>query len=308
MAQLEHIEAIERRLWSAAARNPHKWTTPRRWVRQWPTGLRRFLLCLVCLLVCTGVARAEELLLAREYQQQDVRGWAMSEKLDGVRAFWNTRQLLSRNGSAFAPPPSFTRDFPPFAVDGELYSGRGQFEQISAAVRSSRGDWSQLKLHVFDVPEAPGNLYERLAMLQQWLDAHPQARIVCIAQRPVRDFAQVQSFLREVEAGGGEGVMLRDPNAPYRGGRSDQLLKLKSQHDAECTVTAHHPGKGRLAGRLGAFSCRNEFGEFRIGSGLSDAERSHPPPVGTVITYRYRGFTAKGLPRFPTYVRVRSEP
>ena len=161
---------------------------------------------------------------------------------------------------------------------------------------------------MFDVPEAPGNLYERLAMLQQWLDAHPLARIVCIAQRPVRDFAQVQSFLREVEAGGGEGVMLRDPNAPYRGGRSDQLLKLKRQHDAECTVTAHHPGKGRLAGRLGALSCRNEFGEFRIGSGLSDAERSHPPPVGTVITYRYRGFTAKGLPRFPTYVRVRSEP
>ena len=283
-------------------------TAFRRLTRQGPTGLRRFLLCLVCLLVCTGAARAEELLLAREYQQQDVRGWAMSEKLDGVRAFWNTRQLLSRNGSAFAPPPSFTRDFPPFAVDGELYSGRGQFEQISAAVRSSRGDWSRLKLHVFDVPEAPGNLYERLALLQQWLDAHPQARIVYIAQRPVRDFAQVQSFLREVEAGGGEGVMLRDPNAPYRGGRSDQLLKLKRQHDAECTVTAHHPGKGRLAGRLGAFSCRNEFGEFRIGSGLSDAERSHPPPVGTVITYRYRGFTAKGLPRFPTYVRVRSEP
>ena len=284
------------------------WTAFHRLTRPGPTGLRRFFLWFVCVLVFAGTARAEDLLLAKEYQQQDVRGWAMSEKLDGVRAFWNTRQLLSRNGYAFAPPPDFTRDFPPFAVDGELYSGRGQFEQISAAVRSSRGDWSQLKLHVFDVPQAPGNLYERLAMLQQWLDAHPQARIVCIAQRPVRDFAQVQSFLREVEAGGGEGVMLRDPNAPYRGGRSDQLLKLKRQHDAECTVTAHHPGKGRLAGRLGAFSCRNEFGEFRIGSGLSDAERSHPPPVGTVITYRYRGFTAKGLPRFPTYVRVRSEP
>ena len=203
---------------------------------------------------------------------------------------------------------SFTRDFPPFAVDGELYSGRGQFEQISAAVRSSRGDWSKLKLHVFDVPEAKGNLYERLAVLQRWLDDHPQARIVCIPQRPVQDVAQVQTFLRQVEAGGGEGVMLRDPDAAYRGGRSDQLLKVKRLHDAECTVTAHHPGKGKYTGRLGAFSCRNEYGEFRIGSGLSDAERSDPPPVGTVITYRHRGFTAKGMPRFPTYVRVRSEP
>ena len=308
MAQLEHIEAIERRLWSAAERDSHKWTAFHRWMRQETTGLRRFFLWFVCVLVFAGTARAEDLLLAREYHQQDVRGWAMSEKLDGVRAFWNTRQLLSRNGSAFAPPPDFTLDFPPFAVDGELYSGRGQFEQISAAVRSSRGDWSNLKLHVFDVPEAKGNLYERLAVLQRWLDDHPQARIVCIPQRPVEDVAQVQTFLQPVEAGGGEGVMLRDPKAAYRGGRSDQLLKVKSLHDAECTVTAHHPGKGKYRGMLGAFSCRNEYGEFRIGSGLSDAERSDPPPVGTVITYRYRGFTAKGVPRFPTYVRVRSEP
>ena len=284
------------------------WTAFHRLTRPGPTGLRRFFLWFVCVLVFAGTARAEELLLAREYQQQDVRGWAMSEKLDGVRAFWNTRQLLSRNGYAFTPPPAFTRDFPPFAVDGELYSGRGQFEQISAAVRSSRGDWSKLKLHVFDVPQAQGNLYERLAVLQRWLDDHPQARIVCIPQQPVEDVAQVQRFLRQVEAGGGEGVMLRDPNAAYRGGRSDQLLKVKSLHDAECTVTAHHPGKGKYRGMLGAFSCRNEYGEFRIGSGLSDAERSDPPPVGTVITYRYRGFTAKGMPRFPTYVRVRSEP
>ena len=284
------------------------WTATGPVKRQGPTSLRRFFLWFVCVLVFAGTARAEELLLAREYHQQDVRGWAMSEKLDGVRAFWNTRQLLSRNGYAFTPPPAFTRDFPPFAVDGELYSGLGQFEQISAAVRSSSGDWSTLKLHVFDVPEAKGNLYERLAVLQRWLDDHPQARIVCIPQQPVEDFAQVQTFLRQVEAGGGEGVMLRDPDAAYRGGRSDQLLKVKTLHDAECTVTAHHPGKGKYTGMLGAFSCRNEFGEFRIGSGLSDAERSNPPPVGTVITYRYRGFTAKGVPRFPTYVRVRSEP
>ena len=284
------------------------WTAFHRLTRPGPTGLRRFFLWFVCVLVFAGTARAEDLLLAREYQQQDVRGWAMSEKLDGVRAFWDARQLLSRNGYAFTPPPDFTRDFPPFAVDGELYSGRGQFEQISAAVRSSHGDWSRLKLHVFDVPEAKGDLYERLAVLQRWLDDHPQARIVCIPQRPVENVAQVQTFLRQVEAGGGEGVMLRDPDAAYRGGRSDQLLKLKSLHDAECTVTAHHPGKGKYTGMLGAFSCRNEYGEFRIGSGLSDAERSDPPPVGTVITYRYRGFTAKGMPRFPTYVRARSEP
>ena len=270
--------------------------------------LRSLCAWLVYLLVFTSTAQAEALLLAQEYLQQDVRGWAMSEKLDGVRAFWNGKQLLSRNGYAFTPSPGFTRDFPPFALDGELYSSREQFERISAAVRSSKGDWSTLKLHVFDVPHAQGNLYQRLAVLQEWLKAHPQANIVCIAQHEVRNFAQVQAFLRQIEAGGGEGVMLRDPNAGYAAGRSNQLLKLKSHQDAECTVTAHHAGKGKYTGKLGAFTCRNEYGEFRIGSGLSDADRGNPPPVGTVITYRYRGFTAKSLPRFPTYVRVRSDP
>ena len=271
-------------------------------------GLRSLCAWLVYLLVFTSTAQAEALLLAQEYLQQDVRGWAMSEKLDGVRAFWNGKQLLSRNGYTFTPSPGFTREFPPFALDGELYSSREQFERISAAVRSSKGDWSTLKLHVFDVPHAQGNLYQRLAVLQEWLKAHPQANIVCIAQHEVRNFAQVQAFLRQIEAGGGEGVMLRDPNAGYAAGRSNQLLKLKSHQDAECTVTAHHAGKGKYTGKLGAFTCRNEYGEFRIGSGLSDADRGNPPPVGTVITYRYRGFTAKSLPRFPTYVRVRSDP
>lgn len=269
--------------------------------------IRSLILGFVCLLVLSTTAQAESLLLAKEYQQQDVRGWAMSEKLDGVRAFWDGKQLFSRNAYPFTPPPGFIRDFPPFALDGELYSGRGQFEQISAAVRSHQGDWAAIKLHVFDVPHAEGNLYQRLAVLQKWLDAHPQANIVCIPQQVVRDVAQVREFLQQIEAGGGEGVMLRDPNAAYQGGRSDQLLKMKSLQDAECTVTAHHAGKGKYAGMLGALSCRNQDGEFRIGSGFSDADRSNPPPVGAVITYRHRGFTAKGLPRFPTYLRTRSD-
>ncbi|MDO5686879.1 MAG: DNA ligase [Neisseria sp.] len=265
--------------------------------------MKPYLLLWLCL--CPwNLANAQELLLAKEYRHHNIQGWAMSEKLDGVRAYWDGKRLISRNGYPFTPPSGFTRDFPPFALDGELYSARGQFEQISAAVRAQNGDWSALKLHVFDVPHAKGNLHQRLATLQSWLEKYPHAKIVVIEQHTVQDFAQAQAFLHKIEAAGGEGVMLRDPQAPYRGGRSDQLLKLKSRHDAECTVTAHYPGKGKYAGKVGALGCKNHHGEFRIGSGLSDAERAHPPPIGTVVTYRYRGFTAKGLPRFATYVRV----
>lgn len=250
-------------------------------------------------------AAPPDMLLAQEFKGQNVAGWAMSEKLDGVRAYWNGKQLLSRQGYAFTPPKGYLNPFPPYPLDGELYSSRGRFEQISAAVRKSSGDWQDIKLHVFDVPQAQGNLYQRLAVLQQWLNRHPDAPIVIIRQTPVRDNAHAQTFLKQIEAQGGEGVMLRNPHAPYKGGRSSDLLKLKSAHDAECTVTRHHEGKGKYAGKLGALSCQNEHGEFRIGSGFTDANRASPPAIGSRITYRYRGFTQKGTPRFATFVRER---
>ena len=262
---------------------------------------------LILLLISTIThAATPDLILAGEYSGQDVHGWAMSEKLDGVRAYWDGHQLISRAGHPFHPPAGFLADYPPWPLDGELYSTRGAFEHISGSVRRADGDWTGIHLHVFDVPQASGTLYQRLATLHDWLQDHPQARIRLIPQIPIRDPAQVNAALRSIEAAGGEGVMLRDPARPYHGGRSPYLLKHKSAHDAECTVIAHHAGTGRNAHRLGALTCENTHGKFRIGSGFSDAEREHPPAIGSTITYRYRGYTQKGTPRFATYLRPRT--
>lgn len=252
-----------------------------------------------------------QMMLAQEYRGQAVAGWLMSEKLDGVRAFWDGRQLIGRSGKAFTAPAWFTQGFPPFALDGELFAGRGRFELAAAAVHSSDPQaWQPLHYAVFDVPNAAGGLLQRLQVLRDYLSqsgavgAAP-GRIRIVEQRPVTDAAAAQAFLREIEAGGGEGVMLRHPQAAYPRGRSELLLKMKSAHDAECVVVAHHPGRGRLQGLLGSLSCENAQGRFRIGSGFSDRERSDPPPIGSTITYRYRGLTAKGLPRFASFVRIR---
>lgn len=254
-----------------------------------------------------STAFGADLLLAQEYKNQDIAGWAMSEKLDGVRAYWDGRQLISRQGYAFTPPKGFTAGFPSFPMDGELYSGRGRFEQISATVRSASGNWDGIRLHVFDVPQAQGNLYQRLETASKWLKSHPSARFTVIPQVKVRDKQHALDFLKQVEALGGEGVMLRQPEARYASGRNGQLLKLKSEYDDECTVTRHYEGKGRNVGRLGAVGCKNQYGEFRIGSGFKDKDRDHPPKIGALITYRYRGFTQKGTPKFATFVRVRSD-
>ena len=102
--------------------------------------------------------------------------------------------------------------------------------------------------------------------------------------------------------------MLHRAGAPYSTGRSDDLLKMKPFQDAEAIVIGHVSGKGKYQGRLGALRVRTEGGiEFNLGAGLSDALRRDPPPLGTIITYRYRGLTHRGVPRFASYHRVQGE-
>ncbi len=244
-------------------------------------------------------------MLAKSYDQQTVAGWLASEKLDGVRAYWNGENLLSRRGNIFTAPNGFADEFPDFDLDGELYIGRGRFADTSGKVRRGE-DWSDIKYHVFDVPNAEGGLLSRLAVLEKWLQQNPNPHIVIVKQTPIQHIAEAQQLRKDIEKAGGEGVMLRSPNAGYLPMRTETLLKLKSVQDAECEVIGHTAGKGKYRGKLGALVCRLADGrQIKIGSGLSDAERSNPPAIGSVITYRYNGLTKTGKPRFARFWRMR---
>ncbi len=132
-------------------------------------------------------AKAPELMLVNEYKNQNVNGWVMSEKLDGIRGYWDGQQLYTRQGIILSVPDYFIQHFPPFAIDGELFSQRNQFEHISSIVRSQQDNgWHKLKLYVFDVPNAQGNLFERLAVLRQYLNQHPSPYIEIITQIPIQ--------------------------------------------------------------------------------------------------------------------------
>ncbi len=252
--------------------------------------------------------QAQDLMLLNSYENQNISGWVMSEKLDGVRGFWNGKELITRQKVKLSPPDYFTQDFPPFAIDGELFSERGKFEEISAITRSLEDKgWHKLKLYVFDVPEQKGDLFERLAVLENYLKQHRTSYIEIIPQLPVENHEQLQHFLQKIEQLGGEGVVVRNPKAPYMAGRSSQILKVKTTYDEECTVIAHHQGKGKFADKLGAITCENHRGQFRIGSGFNNQERLNPPAIGSTITYKYRGLTNKGKPKFATYWRQRKE-
>lgn len=241
----------------------------------------------------------------------DPRGFLVSEKCDGVRAFWDGRQLRFRSGGLIAVPAWFTAALPPRPLDGELWAGRGGFEQASGTVRRAVPDdaaWRGLRYALFDLPGDPRPFAARAQALVSLADAVRQPFVEAVPQWELPDAAALARRLGEVVDAGGEGLMLHRASARWVPGRSTELFKLKPLDDAEAVVLAHLPGRGRHQGRLGALRVRMDDGrEFRLGTGFSDAERAAPPPPGTRVSFRYRGLTDDGLPRFASYWRVRGE-
>ncbi len=261
-------------------------------------------------LLGAGTVCAAGPMLPQTYSDQDIRGWLMSEKLDGVRGYWNGKHLRSRNGNLLYPPSAFTAKLPDFALEGELWGGRGTFEQTLSIVTKEQAHegWLQLKFAIFDVPRARGGFSTRIAKADAWFGAQPSAHAFVIPQVLLRDQSQLHQELARIEELGGEGLIVRKADALYRAGRSSEILKVKNYSDAEARVVAHLPGKGRNAGRLGSLLVSLDGGtQFKIGSGFSDAERQSPPPIGTYITFKYYGYYQSGIPKFPSFMRSRQD-
>ena len=188
----------------------------------------------------------------------------------------------------------------------------GGFDALSGIVRKTEpqdAEWRQIKYMIFELPDAPGIFAERAQRIKEMVVSNTQwPQLIAVEQFRVADRAVLKRKLDEVVRGGGEGLMLHLADAPYVTGRSDVLLKLKPLQDTEAVVIEHLPGKGKYQGMLGALRVQMPDGKkFLIGTGFTDAARQHPPPVGTTITYTYRGFSKTGLPRFASYLRVREE-
>ena len=255
---------------------------------------------------------APAMLLAETYAAGiDVSRYLVSEKFDGVRAQWDGTVLRFRGGGTVPAPAWFTDHFPAVPLDGELWLGHGQFDALSGMVRRQTAvdtEWRAVRYLVFELPDAPGNFAARHAQLRALIGAAGVPWLVAVEQTTVASHAELLRRLDAVVRAGGEGLMLHRADAPYVTGRSDALLKLKPWLDAEAVVVGHVPGQGKYAGMTGALEMAMPDGKrFRLGSGLTDALRRAPPPVGTRLTYRYLNLTKNGLPRHPRYLRIRED-
>ena len=260
-----------------------------------------------------GVADKEgpPLLLAERWDNaQDLAGWWLSEKLDGVRAYWDGRALISRLGNAFHAPAWFTAGLPPVPLDGELWIGRKQFQRtVSIVRRQDQTDlWKEVAYVAFDAPALDAPFEERLAFVRDHVARQRPPYLRAHEHLACTDLEHLRAELARVEALGGEGLMVRRPGSRYEAGRSLTLLKIKSFRDAEARVLEHQPGAGRHKGRLGALLVELADGtRFSVGTGFSDAEREAPPSIGAIITFRYQELSDGGVPRFPSFVGVRAD-
>lgn len=255
-----------------------------------------------------GVALAETF----RSGQDDLRGYLAMEKYDGYRALWNGTELHTRRGFLIPAPPSFTRLLPADTnLDGELWMGRvsegGGVEKAMASFHTSSEDvWRRVSYIVFDAPSASGGFASRLALAAKRLAEHvplpshgsvlPSSLVRVAAAEPCEDEATAMRLLNDVESRGGEGLILRKGSAPFRAGRSRDLLKLKSVHTAEAAVLGWKSGKNALHVR-----CMETGACFDLTWGRS-FERPRP---SSVVTYRFMSRSQEtNVPKHATIVCV----
>ena len=270
-----------------------------------------FWMCLLRVAVADTPGPVYPLQLASPFHDNiDVSQYWVSEKLDGIRARWDGKQLLTRNGNVISAPAWFTRQLPALQLDGELWLARQQFEQTASIVLRDTPDdqWRQITYMVFDSPELTGNFSQRWQALERKFGQLALNHVQLVRQWRIASHDQLMARLDELESHGAEGLMLHHQDALYQDGRQPLLLKLKKYQDAEATVIAHILGRGKYQSMMGSLLVEMSDGkQFKIGSGFSDLQRLDPPPVGSVVSFKYYGLTARGIPRFASFLRVKSE-
>lgn len=276
-----------------------------------------FVITGLLVLLAFGAVKAEDAppaMLAEVYHEGDaidLKAWRVSEKFDGVRAWWDGQRLLTRNGNVIAAPLWFTSGWPNTVLDGELWIARRQFELVSGTVRRQQAvesEWRRVRYLVFDLPAQSGDFDARNLQLTSVVATIRHPWVEAVEQQHVDSIDALRKRFDAVIMDGGEGLMLKRGASAYQSGRSADLLKYKPYDDDEAVVIGYVPGKGKYENKVGSLIVSDAKGrEFRVGSGLKDLDREQPPAIGSTITYAYTGLTKEGLPRFARFLRVRTD-
>jgi DNA ligase-1 len=152
----------------------------------------------------------------------------LSEKLDGVRGFWNGKTMASRNAKEIRCPGWFTLELPKEKeLDGELWLGRGTFEALNGVLQSNdlcNSTWKNISYMVFDLPKSCKTYEDRIREL---LDLKLPNHVHVVNSRECKGRGHLEQCISEILEHGGEGIMANKPGSLYANIRTDSLLKVK---------------------------------------------------------------------------------
>lgn len=267
--------------------------------------MKKIVFILLCLLYTNLLSI--ELQKAKTFNySQNITNWLMSEKLDGIRAYWDGKEFKTRQGHRIEAPNWFTANFPPFELDGELWTTRMDFENIQSTVLGEykKEKWEKLTFNIFEVPNAKGDFIQRLKKAQKWFLDHNNNYVRIIPQKVCKNTIDLETYLQEITANNGEGIMLKNPDAPYTSGLSNNILKVKKFDDMEGEVS-NIIYSDKL---LKSLEIKLENGiVFNLGNGFSQEDRKNPPTIGSIVTFKYYDFTKNGKPKFASFMHVRKD-
>lgn len=266
-------------------------------------------------------------------------------KLDGMRAVWTGKVLLSRTGKLIKGVPELVKylekHYPDFPLDGELYKHGQDFEDQISTLRRTVNIQENLEMqyNVYDLPIPHMTFQKRWELLLSRVQETDRIKIVQTLwfEQLIDTNDNLVKIQETFEAMGYEGAMLRNGYGVYRfGKRSDDLLKLKSTQDQEflvldvyqltrkekIIVPANTPGAHQYADgtwykdgaetpdlMAGGLLLQTADGKtFECGTGYSEALRREfwqNPPIGKLATIKFQELTADGIPRFPVFKTIR---
>lgn len=260
-----------------------------------------------------------------------------SPKLDGVRAVVRNGIVYSRSNKSI--PNKFVQlKFKHLEhYDGELIVGEPTSKSVyrdtvSHVMAHDKTDYD-LRFYVFDHVQDVSLPYEHRNDLARC----EHDGVVCLSQYPIHNLDKLLDYEEQMLELGYEGLILRDPNAPYKYGRSTvnegYLLKMKRFTDAEFEVigfeermhngneattnelgrtarSSHEAGKVGL-GDLGALVLQGDGFTFRVGTGFDDTTRRilwdirRDGLVGRLAKIKYFAVGMKTAPRHPVFLGFR---
>lgn len=255
-----------------------------------------------------------------------------SPKIDGIRCILLNGEVLSRSLKPI-PNKFIQKELAKFDknIDGELYIQGKTCNEISSAVMSEDGE-PDFQYLVFDeISDKP--YYQRTSQ-----GFYP-TRMKFLERRYITSLDKLLEYEEECLSKGYEGVMIRDPNGPYKYGRSTEkegfLMKLKRFEDSEALIlqvipefenknlakvnelgynkrSSHKANKVQkeLAGALVAKDIKTGI-IVRISSGLTTSLKkeiwdNQDTIVGKIVKYKFMP-SLKDKPRHPTFLGFRDK-